>query len=264
MHLLRPRTRGSEPMPVLIWIHGGAWRSGSKEGGIRRLVPYALRGYFCATIEYRLSDEAVWPAQIEDCKCAVRFLRAKAEQYNLNADRIGVWGSSAGGHLVAMLGTSGGAKELEGIGGWPESSSRVSAVCDWFGPSDLARIGDAPSHMDHLAANSPESRLLGGAVLENQEKARQASPVTYVTDDDPPFLIMHGDQDPTVPLQQSRILHAALKEAGVESTLHVVEGAGHGFRGPEIDRMVQRFFDFHLKGVKPEEPPALEPRAEDS
>jgi acetyl esterase/lipase len=145
MRVLRPKTLPKQPMPVLVWIHGGGWEDGTpKESGDRHLMRFAQRGYLCATIDYRLSGKAIFPAQIEDCKCAIRFLRSQAKAYHLDPDRIGVWGESAGGHLAALLGTSGGVTELEGSGGHAEFSSRVQAVCDWYGPSDLvaAFVGD--------------------------------------------------------------------------------------------------------------------------
>jgi len=248
MHLVRPKSPPPGPMPVVVYIHGGAWRAGSREGGVRPLARLAQRGYFGASIEYRLSQEARFPAQIEDCKAAVRFLRAKAGDYSIHPDRIAVWGPSAGGHLAALLGTSGGVKELEGTGGNPDVSSRVQAVIDWFGPTDFLKMGK--NRMDHDSADSPESLLVGGPIQENREKAARANPVTYVTADDPPFLIMHGDKDDLVPPGQSELLAEALKKAGVEATLHVVAGAGHGFGGRELDAKVDAFLDRHLKPAK--------------
>jgi acetyl esterase/lipase len=239
MHILRPKSLPKEPMPVLVWIHGGGWRAGSRDSGISRLGRFAQRGYFCASIEYRLSAEAKFPAQIEDCKCAIRFLRSKAKDYHLDPDRIGVWGSSAGGHLVALLGTSAHVKELEGTGGASSYSSRVQAVCDFCGPADFLRWAD----QSHPAV----ALLLGGPVAEKKELAALASPVTHIRKDLPPFLIVHGDMDKTVPLDQSQALEAALKKAGADVTLHVVKDGGHGFGGPEIDRLVDEFFDRHLK-----------------
>jgi acetyl esterase/lipase len=247
MHVLRPKTLPKDPMPVVVWIHGGAWRAGNKDSGIPQLMRFARRGYFCASIEYRLSQEAKFPAQIEDCKCAIRFLRAKAKDYNLDPNRIGVWGSSAGGHLVALLGTSGDVTELEGKGGNQEFSSRVNAVCDWFGPSDFLKMIGVPSNIDRTSPNCPEALLIGGALQENKDKAAKANPITYVSKDDPPFLIMHGDKDMVVPLNQSELLYDALKKAGVDATFHVVKDAGHGFGGREIDERVDAFFDKHLK-----------------
>jgi acetyl esterase/lipase len=242
MHLLRPKAPPNEPMPVLVWIHGGAWSAGSRDSGINRLVPYVQRGYFGASIEYRFSQETVFPAQIEDAKCAIRFLRAKAGEYNLDPERIGVWGSSAGGHLVALLGTSGHVKELEGKGGWAQYSSRVQAVCDYCGPADLIKWGDE--------AHPAVPKLLGAKVSQVKDKAALASPVTHIGKDLPPFLIVHGDKDATVPVSQSESLYAALKKAGADVTLHVVKGGGHGFGSPEIDSMVATFFDKHLKRAK--------------
>jgi len=235
----------------VVWIHGGGWRGGDKGGG-RRLVPLVENGYIGVSINYRLTHEATWPAQIHDCKAAIRWIRANAHLYNFDADRIGVWGSSAGGHLAAMLGTSGGVEPLEGELGNSGYSSRVQAACDLFGPSDIARMGEQPgpdAGLDHDAPNSPESRLLGGPVQEMKEKARSASPLTYVGPDDPPFLIVHGTRDNVVPFAQSELLAKALKKAGVEVTLKPVEGAGHGLRGVEgTTEDVQKFFDKHLKG----------------
>lgn len=242
LHILRPKSPPKDAMPVLVWIHGGGWQAGSKDSGIGRLAKYAERGYFCASIEYRLSKEAVFPAQIEDCKCAIRFLRAKAKEYNLDPNRIGVWGSSAGGHLVALLGTSASIKELEGKGGWPEQSSRVQAVCDFCGPADFPKWGDT--------AHPAVVNLFGGKVKDKAELAVKASPVTHISKDAPPFLIVHGDEDKTVPLSQSESLHESLKKAGIDVTLHVVKGGGHGFGGPEIDKLVADFFDKHLKKAK--------------
>ncbi|MBI5384826.1 MAG: alpha/beta hydrolase [Verrucomicrobia bacterium] len=252
LHILRPKSPPKEPMPGIVYVYGGAWRAGSREAGIRPLVRFAQRGYFCASIEYRLSQEAIFPAQIEDCKCALRFLRAKAKDYHLNPDRIGVWGPSAGGHLAALLGTSGGVPEFEGRGGWPDQSSRVQAVVDWFGPSDFLQMNKAGSTMNHDATNSPESQLIGVPIQENKAKAAWANPITYVSRDDPPFLIMHGDQDPLVPFNQSELLDAALKTAGVTVTFHPVKGAGHGgpgFAKPEVMKQVEEFFDTHLRAA---------------
>jgi acetyl esterase/lipase len=245
LDILRPKTQPAKPMPVIVFAHGGGWQAGDRRTGVPLLAPFAARGYFCATIDYRLSGEAIFPAQIEDCKCAIRFLRAKAKEYNLDPKRIGVWGSSAGGHLVALLGTSGGEKSLEGKGGYEKESSRVQAVCDWFGPADFNVSANA-----NWDAPTPVSKLLGGSMSEKKDLAAKASPVTYASKDDPPFLIMHGDGDRVVPLKQSELMHAALKKVGVESTFHVVKGKGHGFRGPDVEKPVADFFDRILKPGK--------------
>jgi acetyl esterase/lipase len=233
-------------LPLVIWVHGGGWQQGSKAGG--PALGLLSKGYAVASINYRLSQQAVYPAQIEDCKAAVRFLRANAKEYNLDPDHFGVWGASAGGHLVALLGTTAAAKELEGDGGNKEVSSKVQAVVDWFGPTDLTKMGGS-----HDNPNSPEAKLLGGPVQENKDKAAKANPITYVTKDAAPFLILHGDQDKTVPYSQSELLAEALKKAGVEVRLVKVEGAGHGgaqFNAPENRKLIEEFFDKHLKAKK--------------
>jgi acetyl esterase/lipase len=259
--LLLPEKRaGDRPLPVIVWIHGGAWLGGDKRGGMGQLARFVATGnYAGVSVGYRLSGEAIWPAQIHDCKAAIRWIRANAEKHNLDPERIGVWGSSAGGHLVAMLGTSGGVEELEGkLGPHTDADSRVQCVVDYYGPSDLLTMGDYPSNMKHNAPDSPESKLVGGPVQETKEVARAASPVTYVSKDDPPFLIVHGDADMTVPYNQSERLDAALEKAGVGSTFITVQGGGHGgFRSDELLRRVGLFFDKHLRGQDaqiPDEP----------
>ncbi len=246
LNIIRPERPPAVPMPAVVFIHGGGWRGGNKEG--LRTLGLARSGYFTVSIEYRLSSEAIFPAQIHDCKCAVRWLRAHAEEYQVDSDRIGAWGPSAGGHLSALLGTSSGVAHLEGTGGWSEFSSQVQAVVDFFGPTDFLKMGGW-----HDNADSPESLLVGGKIADMPEMVRMADPITYVTSDDPPFLIVHGEEDNTVPINQSELLHEALKEAGVEVEFVRVKGAGHGFRGDtdpspdEIDRMVVRFFRRHLR-----------------
>jgi acetyl esterase/lipase len=244
--------KSDRPLPLVLWVHGGAWQGGSKNPGnpAMRLLE---RGYAVAATNYRLSQHATFPAQIEDCKAAVRYLRANAEKYNLDPGAFGVWGSSAGGHLVALLGTAGDVKELEGDGENRCTPSRVQAVADFYGPTDLTKMAaqSGPnSKIDHDAPNAPEAKLLGGPVQQNKEKAARANPITYVSKDDPPFLIVHGDADPVVPLGQSELLHAALKKAGVESELVVIKGGGHGGAGfgtPENQDKIAAFFDRHLK-----------------
>ncbi len=206
-------------------------------------------------MSYRLSQEAVFPAQIEDCKAAIRWLRANADQYHIDPDRIGAWGASAGGHLVALLGTSGDVDELEGKLGNSEQSSRVQAVCDFFGPTDFLQMdahAQRGSRLIHDAADSPESQLVGGPIQTNKGKVARANPITYVTEDDPPFLIVHGDRDALVPWHQSQLLFDALQDAGVKNiAFHKIEGAGHGFGGRrEVDRLVDEFFEKQLKSLK--------------
>jgi len=251
LNIARPKEPPSEPMPVIVFIHGGGWRKGSYKGP--QNYPFAAKGYFTINIEYRLSTEATFPAQIHDCKAAIRWLRANAEKYNINPDRIGVWGLSAGGHLAALLGTSGDVPELEGEGGYEGFSSRVQAVVDWFGPTDISKIGGG-----HNNLNSPLCMLVGGPLDEKADLVKMANPITYVTPDDPPFLIIHGENDHVVPFSQSVLLYNALRKAGVEATLIRVENADHGFRPnppgatvkpsrEEILKLTMEFFDKHLK-----------------
>jgi acetyl esterase/lipase len=235
----------AKKLPLIIWVHGGAWLGGDKKGC--PAVRFVRNGYAVASVNYRLSQHAIFPAQIEDCKAAVRFLRANADKYGLDEKRFGAWGASAGGHLVALLGTTGDVNDFN-KGENLKFSSRVQAVCDYFGPTDFLKIADFPSSMNHTAVDSPESKLIGGAILENKEACRRANPITYVTKNDPPFLLVHGDADPLVPHNQSELLYEALQKAGVEAKIHIVKGGGHGgFKDPAIEKMVEEFFDKRLK-----------------
>jgi len=237
---------GGARLPLIVWIHGGAFRAGSKEDGVP--VDYLDAGYAIASINYRFSQHARFPAQIEDCKAAVRWLRAHAAQYGLDAARFGAWGPSAGGHLVAMLGTTGNVTRFD-VGEYPEVSSRVQAVVDYFGPTDFLQM-DAhrvPGGMVHDAADSPESELVGGPIQENADRVAAANPITYVGPDAPPFLIVHGDRDPLVPHHQSELLVAALERAGTPVTFYTVTGAGHGgFTDPAVPELTRAFLAEHL------------------
>lgn len=224
---------GAGPFPLVVWIHGGGWQNGDKglsPTGVQ--LRQAGRGYAVASVNYRLSGVATHPAQIHDCKAAIRWLRANAATYRIDPDRVGVWGSSAGGHLVALLGTSGDVPALEGPDN-PGVSSRVSAVVDWYGPTDFLgmQAQGLPCSGDHWSASSPEGRMLGCASAACPDTAREASPITWVSGDDPPFHIVHGTNDCTVAPLQSQTLHEALQEAGVDSTLTMIAGGGHG--GPQ-------------------------------
>ncbi|NND97934.1 MAG: alpha/beta hydrolase fold domain-containing protein, partial [Pirellulaceae bacterium] len=177
MHIVLPNERAAAPSPAYVWVHGGGWQGGKKDGGIGQTLPLVRSGFVGATIEYRLTGEAPFPAQIEDCKCAIRYLRAHANKYNIDPDRIAVGGSSAGGHLVALLGTSGGVKLLEGSGGWPNQSSTVQAVIDLYGPTDFAAFVTTKGYESHNRAGSPESKLLGGGeVSSNVDGIKRVNP----------------------------------------------------------------------------------------
>ena len=236
-------------LPVIVWVHGGGWRGGSRFPC--PAAKFGLEGYAIASIGYRLTDAATFPAQIEDCKAAIAYLRSNSMKFGLDSTKFGVWGSSAGGHLVALLGTSSDTDLLNGEGNLDAKQCAVQAVCDYYGPTDLLLMqsqSGPKSRINHDAKNSPESLLVGGSLQEHPEKARAANPITYVSPQDPPFLIVHGDEDPLVPHQQSQLLHNALRKAGVESKLVLVKEGGHGpFRKPEQLERVLKFFDRHLK-----------------
>jgi acetyl esterase/lipase len=249
LDLYRPE-KAEGKLPLIVWIHGGGWQSGSKDQW-RPAAQFIGDGYAVASIDYRLSGEATFPAQLEDCKAAIRWLKANAATCNLAADRIAVWGSSAGGHLAALVGTSGDVHDLEGeVGGNLDQSSRVQAVVDFYGPTDLEAFVVTPRYERHADAQSPESKLLGGAVKEVPRKAKRANPITYVDSSDPPFFIVHGADDPVVPPSQSELLHAALEKAGVATELTMLPGNGHGgpgFSRPELTSRIAAFLEKHLK-----------------
>ena len=243
LDLYRPPS--DQPTPLVIWVHGGGWKSGKKDGAGPALA-LLHRGYAVASVQYRLSGEAIFPAAVEDCKAAVSFLRLHSKKYNLDAERFGAWGSSAGGHLVAMLGTTGDVDDFQSHAVTRKASAEVQAVCNWFGPTDFLRMNDFPGRIDHDAADSPESRFIGGPIQSNKAQVRRANPITYVSKSDPPFLHLHGEADQAVPVNQSEMLHAALTDSGVPSTLHKVVGGDHGFSGAKESRekLVQRSMDF--------------------
>ena len=234
--------------PLIVCIHGGGWSRGNKKQC--PAVPMVKEGYAVASIQYRLTTEAAFPAQIEDCKAAVRWLRAIAPKYNIDPERIGVWGHSSGAHLAALLGTSGDVAALEGKGENAEFSSRVQAVCEISGPADLVQMfKDVSASSAEMAAEAKEAieALIGGPMDSKKEVAIAASPITYITKDDPPFLIIHGDEDQTVPVSQSRRFAAALKNAGVPVTLDIAQGRGHGTGGPRFEPEIKAFFDKNLR-----------------
>jgi acetyl esterase/lipase len=246
-----PEEPSDKPLPLMIWINGGAWMGGTQANP--PVLYLVSKGFAVASIQHRMSGDAKWPAQSYDCKAAIRWLRANAAKYKFDPNHFGVGGDSSGGHLAAFVGTSGDVKEMEGDLGNPGVSSRVQAVVDWFGPTDLtlmAQQSGPRSMIQHDAANSPESNLLGGPVQEKRELAKTANPLTYVDKSDPPFLIMHGDNDQLVPLGQSVILAKALIDAGVEVTVKTIPGAGHEgpeFRSAESQRLIQEFLARRLK-----------------
>jgi len=265
LDLLMPANRKSRwPLPVIVAVHGGGWQGGDKRQMLSVLKPFVETGrYAGVAVGYRLSQDAQWPAQFEDCQAAIGWVRDNAERFELDPDQIGVLGKSAGGHLVAMLGMAGNeqesgadlsdANDLSAANGANNPSSRVTCVVNYYGPSDLLTMGDDPGEIDHNGPNSPEAQLLGGAILEHRDAALSASPTHYATSDDAPMLLIHGDLDPLVPYQQSVLLQQRLRAVGVAASLVTIAGGGHGgFDGPVLQSVITSFFDKHLRGAKTE------------
>lgn len=236
LELLVPSS--ASPVPVVVWIHGGGWFSGSRLPIPAGVSDLCSKGYAVASVDYRLSGTALWPAQIQDVKGAVRWLRARAATYNLDPDRFAAWGTSAGAHLASMLGTAGDAGQvtvgnetvdLRGTtGGNLDRSSRVQAVVSWYGYGDFLQMGFYPSTQDHDSNGSAESRLVGNWIQRVPERVASASPLTFASHDDPPFLVMHGTLDDLVPFNQSELLVDALRLHGVRVSWLPVPGGGHG------------------------------------
>ena len=250
--LYLPKHRATDkPLPVVVYIHGGGWSGGNRRGGGLAAGAAASGNYAGVSVGYRLSSEAKWPAQIHDCKAAIRWIRGHAKEYNLDADHIGVTGTSAGGHLVCLLGLTEGVKELEGsLGEFTSLSSKVTCVANYCGPTDMASPlmqGEAALKDDPAVAG-----LLGGSIAEKAADAKACSPLTYVHAGAPPFLTAHGTKDMRVNFTNATRLHEALTKAGSPSILLAMTDAGHGFGSPELSKRVQQFFDMHLRGIKSE------------
>jgi len=249
------RPEGDGPFPAIVFIHGGGWHQGSRQGYRGQIQEAAKRGYVAATISYRLMqyDETkrdtatatpIFPAQIHDAKAAIRWLRANAKKYNVAPGRIGVTGGSAGGHLSLLVGLTDPAAHLEGESGNREQSSRVQAIVNVFGPTDMEFCYEKSSVAWIFRL------FMGGTPDEAGARYTVASPITYVSEDDPPVLTLHGDQDALVPVEQARMLDEKMKAAGASHTLMVFEGQGHGFRGEHQQKAKNAtwaFFDRHLK-----------------
>ena len=245
---------GDGPFPVIISIHGGAFKGGDKaDGQVTAMLEGLKRGYAVVSINYRLSGEAIFPAQIYDVKAAVRWICANANQYKLNSEKMAAWGGSAGGHLSALLGTSGGVKELEDLTqGNAAQSSRVIAVVDWFGPTDFMKMdeqlkeGNVKNPQVHSVPGSPESELIGKNLADAPELVKAANPETYISKDDPPFFIQHGRIDNLVPYQQSVNLAGKLEKAiGKDKvTLEILPDSGHGGPGFSSPQNIDKVFVF--------------------
>ncbi len=257
LDLYLPEQTGEKPLPLIVYVHGGGWKGGSKQGC--PAIGYVGRGYAAASVEYRFSQKAVFPAQIQDCQAAIRWLRANSKKYNMDPDRIGVWGGSAGGHLASLLGTSGGKKAFPLVGGNEDQSDRVQAVCDVYGPANfntvIQQAEDDKNVKNVFKFNTPSdpySCLIGANLGEDKQKGDAVSPVHYVSSDNPPFLVLHGTKDALVPFAQSVEFVAALEAKGVKVLFQKFPGSGHGgpaFGKPAVNDLIQKFFDKHLKGM---------------
>ncbi len=256
LDLYLPEVAPEKPLPLIVHIHGGGWQAGSKFPC--PVAGMVLKGYAVASVEYRFSQKAKFPAQIQDCQAAIRWLRAKAASYSINPEKVGVIGGSAGGHLSALVATAGGTSAFPPIGGNEDQSDRVQAVCDIYGPADFTKVVQQAAE-DRNVRNifqfnlqkDPYSSLIG-VPLETTEKSRAVSPVTYISEDDPPVLILHGTHDALVPYAQSVQFAGALKAKGVPVWLQTLPGGGHGgpgFGKPAVHQLTQSFFDKFLKGA---------------
>lgn len=256
LDIFYPEGAVEKSRPLLVWIHGGGWQGGSKNSP--PWLGQLPRGYIVASVEYRFSQKAKFPAQIQDCQAAIRWLRANAAKYHIDPQRVGVGGASAGGHLAALVGTSGGKNAFPKIGGNEEQSDRVQAVLDIFGPTNFWTVikqAEANPNVKNIFKwnqGDPYSNLIGGKLGEDQEKCDAVSPVHYVSKDNPPFLIFHGDHDTLVPYAQSVELADKLTKVGVPVTLQKLPGAGHGgaqFALPGVIKLGIAFLDKHLQGL---------------
>lgn len=223
----------SDPLPVILWVHGGGWRLQDRTACPDLVQYFASRGFAMASLDYRLAPGTTHPGQVFDLRRAVRWLRAHAGEYRIDPDRIGLWGSSAGGHLAALAGMHSATMQLDGEDSSPVSSA-VHAVVDGYGPADLPGLVDLSAATSPAETTSPEASLLGGPIRDNLDAARSASPAVLARSgvDAPPFLIMHGLDDTMVPHSQSEALYDALADGGNDVILYLIKGFGHGFFNP--------------------------------
>lgn len=259
MDVLKPQK--NEKMPAIVFITGGGFIHANKDSYIQQRMALAEAGYVVASIEYRVAPTAIFPQPVEDVKAAIRYFKENADKFNINSDKIGVIGESAGGYLSAMTGTTNGTRQFD-KGENLDQNSNVQAVVDIYGLSDLTRVGSDFSKEvqdGHKSAGATEALWVNGTptfggtdggILANTEKAKVANPITYISKQTPPFLLMHGDKDTLVSPSQTEILHQALVAHGIESTRYVVKGAQHGgvyWVQPEVMQVVIDFFDKYLK-----------------
>ncbi|MGI6326261.1 MAG: prolyl oligopeptidase family serine peptidase [Saccharofermentanales bacterium] len=240
------------PPPLVVYVQGSGWARQDAYTALPLLSHLAGRGFAVASVRFRDTSIAIFPAHLEDTKTAIRFLRANADQYGYHGEKVGIWGTSSGGHTAALVGLTAGLYTTDDYGQYPDD---VQAVVDFYGPTDLLHMDDFPGIIKHNASDSPESLLVGGPLPERKELALEASPIYYVTAmrTIPPFLLVHGDRDAKVHFDQSARLYQALTAAGKEATLYAVQNADHGdmgVSGPAILDLVVEFFDKHLR-IKP-------------
>lgn len=253
VHLLLPEDREMR-FPLVVFVRGSAWHRQNIFEHLSHMFRVSHRGFAVAMVEYRPSETAPFPAQMQDVKTAVRFLRKNASAYNIDPERIGLWGDSSGGHTVLMAGFTGDRETDTGLYG--ECSARVSCIVDWYGPTDIARMNCAPSAQDYTGADSPEGFLIGRKnVLEHPELAAATVPMNYLRADEPtpPVLILHGDRDELVPFHQSCLLYEALHSMGREVEMYRLEGAHHGwggFHSMEALEITMEFLKKHLGGAQ--------------
>ena len=275
LDIYMPETPADRPLPLIVHIHGGGWMGGNKFPC--PVVAMVARGYVVASVEYRFSQKALFPAQIQDCQAAIRWLRANSGRYGIEPKRVGVVGGSAGGHLSALVGTAGGTGAFPAIGGNTDQSDRVQAVCDIYGPTNFGSVVRQAAEDRNVkniftfnSPGDPYSRLIGTSLDGDAAKTDAVSPVHYVSDESPPTLILHGTHDALVPYAQSEEFTAALRAHRVPVWLQTLPGSGHGgpaFGKPAIVALSIAFFDRHLKDadvevvVVPPEDVAVEPAA---
>lgn len=238
-------------LPTVVYVPGSAWMKQNLERSIPAFTRFASRGYVVALVEYRHSGIAPFPAQVQDAKTAIRFMRNNAEKYHVNRDNIFVWGDSSGGHTALFTGFTQGSSAIADTDAYKEFSDKVNAIIAFFPPTELARMSDPPSTTDHNLATAPEGRLIGELNLtEHPDKARAASPVFYVTENTPPTLVAHGDRDLVVILHQSDIVVKELKRQGIRHEYYVLRGAGHDtgeFWTDQMGDIVENFIKTNLK-----------------
>ncbi len=251
LDIMRPFSKRSrnenKPYPCIVWVCGGGWLQMDIHAHLPNFIELVRSGYVIASVEYRDSNQAKFPAQLQDIKSAIRYLRANAKRYGIDPDHIGIMGESAGGHLAAMTAVTGEHKEYD-QGPYLEFTSEVQAACSWYLPCDFTKM---PVRDEITVAMSPESWLIGDSALRNPELVRMASPATYIDEHTPPFLLIHGTKDTVVPFHQSEIMYEALESRQIPVDLIAIEGADHAdihFFQPEVMGWIQVFFDQYLKG----------------